>query len=153
MNSFGVIKKCSTFAPAFERKHCRIDSLAQQVEHNTFNVGVLGSSPRRITKRKRKKLIIKLLRFSFYHFAPHLHHWILRAASSVTANSSIPFFLLSKKKLLRCWFDLSSFDLIPPVPYTLWAQSEKLPKLSLVSSCIYYTRTRLNLFWCLSNEV
>ncbi|WP_204509143.1 hypothetical protein, partial [Bacteroides caecigallinarum] len=23
----------------------RIDSLAQQVEHNTFNVGVLGSSP------------------------------------------------------------------------------------------------------------
>ena len=27
------------------------DSLAQLVEHNTFNVGVLGSSPRRITKR------------------------------------------------------------------------------------------------------
>ena len=27
------------------------DSLAQQVEHNTFNVGVLGSSPRRITKK------------------------------------------------------------------------------------------------------
>ena len=32
----------------------RIDSLAQQVEHNTFNVGVLGSSPKRITKNKRK---------------------------------------------------------------------------------------------------
>ena len=29
----------------------RIDSLAQQVEHNTFNVGVLGSSPRRITRK------------------------------------------------------------------------------------------------------
>ena len=28
------------------------DSLAQQVEHNTFNVGVLGSSPRRITQEK-----------------------------------------------------------------------------------------------------
>ena len=27
-----------------------IDSLAQLVEHNTFNVGVLGSSPKRITK-------------------------------------------------------------------------------------------------------
>ena len=27
------------------------DSLAQLVEHNTFNVGVLGSSPKRITKR------------------------------------------------------------------------------------------------------
>ena len=32
----------------------RIDSLAQQVEHNTFNVGVLGSSPRRITQTKSK---------------------------------------------------------------------------------------------------
>ncbi|WP_368342191.1 hypothetical protein, partial [Phocaeicola dorei] len=30
-------------------------SLAQQVEHNTFNVGVLGSSPKRITKRKAKR--------------------------------------------------------------------------------------------------
>ena len=30
------------------------DSLAQLVEHNTFNVGVLGSSPRRITENKRK---------------------------------------------------------------------------------------------------
>ena len=30
----------------------RIDSLAQQVEHNTFNVGVLGSSPRRITRKR-----------------------------------------------------------------------------------------------------
>ncbi len=28
----------------------RGDSLAQLVEHNTFNVGVLGSSPRRITQ-------------------------------------------------------------------------------------------------------
>ena len=25
------------------------DSVAQQVEHNTFNVGVLGSSPSRVT--------------------------------------------------------------------------------------------------------
>ena len=36
----------------FERKNIRFDSLAQQVEHNTFNVGVLGSSPKRITKEK-----------------------------------------------------------------------------------------------------
>ena len=27
-----------------------VDSLAQQVEHNTFNVGVVGSSPTRITE-------------------------------------------------------------------------------------------------------
>ena len=32
----------------------RIDSVAQQVEHNTFNVGVLGSSPSWITKRIRE---------------------------------------------------------------------------------------------------
>ena len=31
-----------------------MDSLAQQVEHNTFNVGVLGSSPRRITQTNKK---------------------------------------------------------------------------------------------------
>ena len=36
----------------FERKNIRFDSLAQQVEHNTFNVGVLGSSPKRITKEE-----------------------------------------------------------------------------------------------------
>ena len=29
------------------------DSLAQLVEHNTFNVGVSGSSPERVTKVKR----------------------------------------------------------------------------------------------------
>ena len=33
----------------------KVDSLAQLVEHNTFNVGVLGSSPKRITKRKAKR--------------------------------------------------------------------------------------------------
>lgn len=31
------------------------DSLAQLEEHNTFNVGVLGSSPRRITKGSTPK--------------------------------------------------------------------------------------------------
>ena len=45
-------QKGSKFAPQFERMHKRSDSLAQQVEHNTFNVGVLGSSPKRITKEK-----------------------------------------------------------------------------------------------------
>ena len=39
-------KKVATFATLLEST----DSLAQLVEHNTFNVGVLGSSPRRITK-------------------------------------------------------------------------------------------------------
>ena len=44
---------CYTFALANEKNGCtRLDSLAQLVEHNTFNVGVLGSSPRRITKER-----------------------------------------------------------------------------------------------------
>ena len=30
------------------------DPLAQSVEHHTFNVGVLGSNPKRITKRETK---------------------------------------------------------------------------------------------------
>ena len=30
----------------------RLDSLAQLVEHNTFNVGVLGSNPKRVTIEK-----------------------------------------------------------------------------------------------------
>ena len=30
----------------------KVDSLAQQVEHNTFYVGVLGSSPKRITEKE-----------------------------------------------------------------------------------------------------
>ena len=43
---------CYTFALANEKNGCmRLDSLAQLVEHNTFNVGVLGSSPSGITKR------------------------------------------------------------------------------------------------------
>ena len=47
-----VSKKVHTFALAIGKNTDakRIDSLAQQVEHNTFNVGVLGSSPKRITK-------------------------------------------------------------------------------------------------------
>ena len=40
-----------TFAALLRKE----DSLAQLVEHNTFNVGVLGSSPKRITKAKVSK--------------------------------------------------------------------------------------------------
>ena len=50
-NSFVVTYKCVTFAP--EIKNIKVDSLAQLVEHNTFNVGVLGSNPKRITKKNQ----------------------------------------------------------------------------------------------------
>ena len=42
-------KKVRIFALAFETSGKHGDPLAQLVEHNTFNVGVLGSSPKRIT--------------------------------------------------------------------------------------------------------
>ena len=48
-------QKKRTFAPAFKIKH-NGDPLAQLVEHNTFNVGVLGSSPKRITKEGVSKV-------------------------------------------------------------------------------------------------
>ena len=37
------------------RSNAQDDSLAQQVEHIPFKDGVLGSNPRRITKRKAKR--------------------------------------------------------------------------------------------------
>ena len=52
---------CYTFALANEKNECtRLDSLAQLVEHNTFNVGVLGSSPRRITEKPDTPIIDRL---------------------------------------------------------------------------------------------
>jgi hypothetical protein len=37
------------------RQEAKIDLVAQLVEHNTFNVGVLGSSPNGITDRNSTK--------------------------------------------------------------------------------------------------
>ena len=48
------------------QKASKVDPLAQLVEHNTFNVGVLGSSPKRITKQQRKSLIFQRLLFLPY---------------------------------------------------------------------------------------
>ena len=39
----------------------KVDSLAQSVEHNTFNVGVLGSSPKRVTGREAISLFFALM--------------------------------------------------------------------------------------------
>ena len=55
MAKYLVIPKNSrTFALAYEIKALEIDSLAQLVEHNTFNVGVMGSSPMRVTDLQEK---------------------------------------------------------------------------------------------------
>ena len=49
---FANSPKKRTFALAIRNDASKVDSLAQLVEHNTFNVGVLGSSPKRITKER-----------------------------------------------------------------------------------------------------
>ena len=52
----------------------KVDPLAQLVEHNTFNVGVLGSSPKRITKKEVSTTSFLLLEaqtqgfFQSFHF-------------------------------------------------------------------------------------
>ena len=57
-------KKCSTFAPAFEKKGRvkRDESVAQQVEHIPFKDGVLGSSPSWFTRREFRLSFL----FSFF---------------------------------------------------------------------------------------
>ncbi len=46
---FGRLTEEHIFAPAFEKSNGD-DSVAQLVEHYTFNVGVLGSNPSGITE-------------------------------------------------------------------------------------------------------
>ncbi len=58
---FVTTKDAAIFAPALIKSN---DSVAQLVEHNTFNVGVLGSSPSGITK------MIKSLCFARAFFLP-----------------------------------------------------------------------------------
>ena len=58
LKKFGGYKKsaylCNAFGKnPFYRRLGGYDSLAQLVEHNTFNVGVVGSSPTRITKANK----------------------------------------------------------------------------------------------------
>ena len=51
-NKFGRFKKSSYLCTRFSIKSTKVDPLAQSVEHNTFNVGVLGSNPKRITEKR-----------------------------------------------------------------------------------------------------
>ena len=61
--SLAATEKKRTFAAANQQS--RLDPLAQLVEHNTFNVGVLGSSPKRITPSKDAFLASFLFVFRF----------------------------------------------------------------------------------------
>ena len=68
----------------FRKKGIRFDSLAQQVEHNTFNVGVLGSSPKRITERRDLKESLSfsniLITFDYQKVTNHYQVFTLSVA-------------------------------------------------------------------------
>ena len=66
-NKFGRFKKSLYLCTRFRKIANKVDPLAQSVEHNTFNVGVLGSSPKRITKNNPQETEYQSLAdFSFY---------------------------------------------------------------------------------------
>ncbi len=44
------------FAP-LKTETFKVDSVAQLVEHNTFNVGVLGSNPSGITETQKRSMV------------------------------------------------------------------------------------------------
>ena len=80
-----------------------------------------------------------------------LLRWWMVVIKTIGKTSSNSIFLLSKKKL-------PDADLIsPPLPFFLSPLyppgSYPFTQISLVSSCIYYTRIKLNLLWLLFNEV
>ena len=77
------------------------DPLAQSVEHNTFNVGVLGSNPKRITEKIRKKLIFNDLRiFVFYKYTTKPSIWWLCCHSILTHRN---LFCLRPSSLSHHW--------------------------------------------------
>ena len=67
---------CTQLAPSLQplsnKKQNEVDPLAQSVEHNTFNVGVLGSSPKRITFKNRQ--IIDYQSFADFLIS-QMHHF------------------------------------------------------------------------------
>ena len=55
-----------------------IDSLAQLVEHNTFNVGVMGSSPMRVTDLQEKGFPLRKAFFLLYPITGYCRNSFLK---------------------------------------------------------------------------
>ena len=101
-----ILQKTTTFALAFGIQSKYGDSLAQLVEHNTFNVGVMGSSPMRVTILKKTSKILEvffvlssfyfsdtdLLPFIYIRFGFHLILYIIRQfREEIVASNSLYF--------------------------------------------------------------
>ena len=63
------------------------DPLAQSVEHHTFNVGVLGSNPKRITPKKEVIRLPSLRIYKNLHF-----HFKRREAETQRFSFLLPIF-------------------------------------------------------------
>ena len=74
----------------------KVDPLAQLVEHNTFNVGVLGSSPKRITKKNPQETEYQPLA----DFLTSMHH----ICTTKTNYKALQIALNTNKWLINtCW--------------------------------------------------
>ena len=90
-----VSKKRSNFALLLRgNPEANGDSLAQLVEHNTFNVGVVGSSPTRITNKtlKIKQLSNKDSCFFLFCSRQNRHGFTLTVNQDVKAHSKKPVY-------------------------------------------------------------
>ena len=98
-----IPKNSRTFALAFETKALEIDSLAQQVEHNTFNVGVMGSSPMRVTVSEKGLSITESPFFVSIYFLLRIYKILLLAhlQNPTFASTDIPLHTL--KSSIRHW--------------------------------------------------
>ena len=64
--------KSSIFAPAFKEAFLlKADSVAQLVEHYTFNVVVMGSNPIGITGMKRNPIVNQYFTVGFFIWGKH----------------------------------------------------------------------------------
>src|SRR5690606_41731993 len=82
-------KKSAIFAPASLLQ----DSIAQLVEHNTFNVGVLGSSPSRVTFFLLQVIITDLIAQLVEHNTFNV--WVLGSSPSLVTSHKTNQFGLS----------------------------------------------------------
>ncbi len=129
---FVYLKKNSTFAVPK-----RDDSLAQQVEHNTFNVGVLGSSPRRITKKPLKKRLflwsgyirmLRVVRRRRHRRRQRRRHLSTNRGVFVDAECSEAAFV--HKKGIFCGCGVFEGGICPQTGVFLWMQRENCNRLS-----------------------
>ena len=115
---FVYLKKNSTFAVPK-----RDDSLAQQVEHNTFNVGVLGSSPRRITKKPLKKRL-------FLWSGDIRRRREVPGGEAKAASEGVSEAAFVHKQGCFCGCGVFEGGFCPQKRYLLWMQRENCNRLS-----------------------